>query len=100
MAKYTDDAVPWPYKSLDRVSVRPVTLLSWADNATGQPRYQQQIRSASFTLPAAKAQKPGYHEDVSRGAILEAQREIWLLTLPTWAKGFVAPTPALKPSEG
>lgn len=101
MAKYTDDGQPWPYKSLDRISVRPVTLLSWADNATGQPRYQQQIRSASFTLPAAaKSQKSGYHEDVSRGAILEAQREIWLLTLPTWAKGFVAPTPALKSSEG
>jgi len=94
MAKYTDDSQPWPYKSLDRISVRPVTLLSWADNATGQTRYQQQIRSASFDLPAApKRQKAGYHEDVTRGAIIEAEREIWLLSLPSWAKGYVAPKP-------
>ena len=100
MAKYTDDSQPWPYKSLDRISVRPVTLLSWADNATGQTRYQQQIRSTSFTLPAApKQQKAGYHEDVTRGAIIEAEREIWLLSLPSWAKGFVAPKPLFTSGE-
>lgn len=96
MAKYTDDSQPWPYKSIDRISVRPVTLLSWADNATGQTRYQQQIRNAQFSLPASvKQQKSGYHEDVTRGAVLEAEREIWLLSLPSWAKGYVAPQPAL-----
>jgi len=100
MAKYTDDSQPWPYKSLDRISVRPVTLLSWADNATAQTRYQQQIRSTSFTLPAApKQQEAGYHEDVTRGAIIEAEREIWLLSLPSWAKGFVAPKPLFTSGE-
>jgi len=97
MAKYTDDSQPWPYKSLDRISVRPVTLLSWADNATGEKRYEQQIRSARFTLPPAVKQTVGtYHEDVTRGAMLEAERETWLLTLPAFAPGYVAPQSAAR----
>jgi len=52
MAPYTDDNRPWPYPSLDRISVIIVPFLSWADNALGQSRYQQQVRSASFNLPA------------------------------------------------
>jgi hypothetical protein len=92
MARFTDPAVPWPYKSLDQIRVRPVPLLSWADNATGKKRYQQQIRSATFTLPpAVKPASGGYHEDVTRGAITEAERETWLLSLPSFATGYVAP---------
>lgn len=87
MAKYTDDSQPWPYKTLDRISVRPIPLLSWADNATSTSRYQQQIRSATFSLPPAGKK----HADATRGAVMEAQRETWLLTLPSWAKGYVAP---------
>ncbi|TPG59316.1 alginate lyase family protein [Ewingella americana] len=100
MAKYTDDGQPWPYKTIDRISVRPVPLLSWADNATGSSRYQQQIRSATFSLPpAGKKLSGGYHADVTRGAVMEAERETWLLSLPSWAKGYVAPQPALKTGD-
>lgn len=100
MAKYTDDAQPWPYKTLDRISIRPVPLLSWADNATGASRYQQQIRRATFHLPRAGEQRQGgYHADVTRGAIIEAERETWLLSLPSWAKGYVAPEPALRTGD-
>src|SRR5476649_1859036 len=64
MARFTDDAVPWPYPSLDQIRVRPVPLLSWADNATGERRYEQQIRSARFTLPPAVKKTAGaYHDD-------------------------------------
>lgn len=92
MARFTDPALPWPYKSLDQIRVRPVPLLSWADNATGEKRYEQQIRSARFTLPrAVKPASGGYHEDVTRGAVMEAERETWLLSLPSFAKGYVAP---------
>ncbi|WP_243701012.1 MULTISPECIES: alginate lyase family protein [Rahnella] len=92
MARFTDPALPWPYKSLDQIRVRPVPLLSWADNATGEKRYEQQIRSATFTLPrAVKPASGGYHEDVTRGAVMEAERETWLLSLPSFAKGYVAP---------
>ena len=92
MARFTDPALPWPYKSLDQIRVRPVPLLSWADNATGEKRYEQQIRSATFTLPrAVKPASGGYHEDVTRGAVMEAERETWLLLLPSFAKGYVAP---------
>ena len=92
MARFTDPNVAWPYKSLDQIRVRPVALLSWADNGTGETRYQQQIRSANFTLPSAgKSASGGYHEDVTRGAVMEAEREIWLLSLPSFAVGYVAP---------
>lgn len=92
MARFTDPALPWPYKSLDQIRVRPVPLLSWADNATGEKRYEQQIRSATFTLPrAVKPASGGYHENVTRGAVMEAERETWLLSLPSFAKGYVAP---------
>lgn len=92
MARFTDPALPWPYKSLDQIRVRPVPLLSWADNATGEKRYEQQIRSATFTLPrGVKPASGGYHEDVTRGAVMEAERETWLLSLPSFAKGYVAP---------
>ncbi|MBU9828216.1 alginate lyase family protein [Rahnella perminowiae] len=94
MARFTDPAVPWPYKSLDQIRVRPVPLLSWADNATGEKRYEQYIRSAKFTLPpAVKPASGGYHEDVTRGAVMEAERDTWLLSLPSFAAGYVAPQP-------
>lgn len=97
MAHFTDDTVPWPYPSIDQIRVRPVPLLSWADNATGEKRYQQQIRSARFTLPPAVKKTVGtYHEDVTRGAMLEAERETWLLTLPAFAPGYVAPQSAAR----
>lgn len=92
MARFTNPALPWPYKSLDQIRVRPVPLLSWADNAIGEKRYEQQIRSATFTLPrAVKPASGGYHEDVTRGAVMEAERETWLLSLPSFATGYVAP---------
>ena len=94
MARFTDPAVLWPYKSLDQIRVRPVPLLSWADNATGEKRYEHYIRSAKFTLPPAlKPASGGYHEDVTRGAVMEAERETWLLSLPSFAAGYVAPQP-------
>lgn len=94
MARFTDPSVPWPYKSLDQIRVRPVPLLSWADNATGEKRYEQYIRSAKFTLPPAmKPASGGYHEDVTRGAVMEAERDTWLLSLPSFAAGYVAPQP-------
>ncbi|WP_449632133.1 alginate lyase family protein [Rahnella aceris] len=94
MARFTDPSVPWPYKSLDQIRVRPVPLLSWADNATGENRYEQYIRSAKFTLPpAVKPASGGYHEDLTRGAVMEAERETWLLSLPSFAAGYVAPQP-------
>jgi len=97
MAQFTDDTVPWPYPSIDQIRVRPVPLLSWADNATGEKRYEQQIRSAGFTLPPAVKKTAGtYHEDVTRGAMLEAERETWLLTLPAFAPGYVAPQSAAR----
>ena len=90
MARYTDPAVPWPYKTIDQIRVRPVPLLSWADNGTGDKRYEQQIRRATFNLPpAGKPASGGYHEDVTRGAVMEAERETWLLSLPSYAKGYV-----------
>jgi hypothetical protein len=87
MAQYSNEAKPWPYKTLDRISVRVVPLLSWADNGIGQPRYESPIRAASFSLPTA-THKPGekgeYHANARRGAIIEAQRETWLTSLPAW----------------
>lgn len=92
MARFTDPGVAWPYKSLDQIRVRPVPLLSWADNATGEKRYEQQIRRATFTLPpAGQSASGGYHQDVTRGAVTEAGRETWLLSLPSFAAGYVAP---------
>lgn len=35
----------------------------------------------------------GYHEDVTRGAVMEAERETWLISLPSFATGYVAPQP-------
>ncbi|WP_425273602.1 alginate lyase family protein [Rahnella contaminans] len=95
MARYTDASVPWPYKTIDQIRVRPVPLLSWADNGTGGQRYEQQIRRARFELPSAgKPAAGGYHEDVTRGAVMEAERETWLLSLPAFAAGYVAPQAA------
>lgn len=76
MAQYSDNVKPWPYKSLDRIGVRIVPLLSWADNASGKARYQQQVRSATFRLPEG-----GHQADSARGAIAQAQRETWLTSL-------------------
>lgn len=78
MAPYTDDTHPWPYKSLDRIGVRLIPLLSSADNALHTSRYRQQIDRASFTL--GSTEKAG--KDPRRGAIIDAQRETWLLSLP------------------
>ncbi len=92
MARYTDPLVPWPYESLDEIRVRPVPLLSWADNAIGENRYEQHIRSATFSLPpGAKPTSDGYDQQVTRGAVMEAERETWLLSLPSFAAGYVAP---------
>ncbi|MFZ4832097.1 alginate lyase family protein [Rouxiella sp. Mn2063] len=94
MAPYTDDNRPWPYPSLDRVSVIIVPFLSWADNALGQSRYQQQVRSASFNLP--EATHGGKHKNDGKGEILEAEQATWLTSLPAGTTDFVAPHPALK----
>ncbi len=102
MAHFTNDRTPWPYQTLDQIRVRPVPLLSWADNATGEKRYERQIRRAAFTLPPAmpaiKETVGGHHDDAARGAVLEAGRETWLLTLPSFAIGYIAPLSAPQPA--
>ncbi|MBP2168888.1 hypothetical protein J2125_002080 [Erwinia toletana] len=81
MAPYTRDARTWPYKSLDRVSVRLIPLLSLADNRLHDSRYQRLIQQAQFN--SGNTQK-GYEQDVERGAVIQAQRETWLLSQPHW----------------
>ncbi|KQN52083.1 alginate lyase [Serratia sp. Leaf50] len=95
MAQFVSGTKPWPYKSLDQLGVRVVPLLSWADNGTGQNRYQQQIRSAHYLFTDTqtndgkagnKETQPKPHKDATRGATIEAQRETWLTSLPLWAE--------------
>ncbi|MFS2221592.1 alginate lyase family protein [Pantoea sp. B65] len=81
MAPYTSDARPWPYKSLDRVSERLIPLLSLADNRLHDTRYQRQIQQADFSRGE---QAEGDPQEVGRGAVIQAQRETWLLSQPHW----------------
>lgn len=72
MAQWTDSTRPWPYQSRDRICERLIPLLSQADNSLHEPRYQQFVRRATFHAP----------DKTQRGALIEAQRETWLLSLP------------------
>ncbi|MDY0927344.1 alginate lyase family protein [Enterobacter sp. CFBP8995] len=69
MAPYSDASKVWPWKNRDRVSQRIIPLLSMADNSLQQPRYQQWIRQTQW-------------KDQSSGAVMQAQRDTWLLSLP------------------
>lgn len=69
MAPYSDANKVWPWKNRDRVSQRIIPLLSMADNSLQQPRYQQWIMQTRWT-------------DQQSGAVLQAQRDTWLLSLP------------------
>jgi hypothetical protein len=102
LAPYSDQTKVWPYKSLDRIGVRIVPLLSWADNAIAEPRYARQILAASYRLATpnlGQGHKTGERPDAARGAIIEAQRETWLLSLPLSAEGFTPPTPLPSPGK-
>lgn len=72
IAPWTDSNRPWPYQSRDRISERLIPLLSQADNSLHQARYQQLVRQATFRA----------RDKTQRGALAEAQRETWLLSLP------------------
>jgi len=69
MAPYSDAAKVWPWKNRDRVSQRIIPLLSMADNSLQQPRYQQWIMQTHW-------------KDQKSGAVRQAQRDTWLLSLP------------------
>ncbi len=73
MAPYSDDRKPWPWKNRERVSVRLIPLLSLADNSLKSHRYQRWIDHASWSLPETSS---------SKGAVMQAQRDTWLLSLP------------------
>ncbi|WP_343553258.1 alginate lyase family protein [Pantoea sp.] len=70
MAPYSDATKAWPWKNRDRVSQRLIPLLSIADNSLQQPRYQHWIQQTQWS------------NDKSRGAVMQAQRDTWLLSLP------------------
>lgn len=80
MAPYSQDSRPWPYPSLDRISVRLIPLLSQADNALGTHDYATYIRQAAFTPPGIG--DDDYGHDVALGAVIQAERDTWLLSLP------------------
>lgn len=86
MAQYSNESTPWPYKSLDKSRVRIIPLLSWADNGLGKPRYQQQIRSATFELPKVLKSKAVNPMEATQGAVIEARSDTWLTSLPAWVK--------------
>ena len=69
MAPYSDASKVWPWKNRDRVSERVIPLLSAADNSLQQPRYQRWITQETWT-------------NNKRGAVMQAQRDSWLLSLP------------------
>ena len=69
MAPYSDATKLWPWKNRDRVSQRIIPLLSMADNSLQQPRYQQWIMQTQW-------------KDQKSGAVRQAQRDTWLLSLP------------------
>ena len=79
MAPFSDDQKQWPYKSMDRVSVRIIPLLSLADNRLQDDRYQRWIAQADFAAA-------GRQQGEKRGAVIDAQRETWLLSLPRGAQ--------------
>lgn len=68
LAPYSNPDKVWPWKNRDRVSQRLIPLLSTADNSLQQPRYQQWIMQTDWTA--------------LRGAVMQAQRDTWLLSLP------------------
>ncbi|EJL81094.1 alginate lyase family protein [Pantoea sp. GM01] len=69
MAPYSDASKVWPWKNRNRVSERVIPLLSAADNSLQQPRYQRWITQETWT-------------NNKRGAVMQAQRDSWLLSLP------------------
>jgi hypothetical protein len=85
MAPYTDSGHDWPWKNRDRVSVRMIPLLSLADNSLKTPRYQAWIDKADWQLPVTTGDK--YEAGIERGAVIQAERETWLLSLPRSVKG-------------
>ncbi|CCG89053.1 hypothetical protein EPIR_3690 [Erwinia piriflorinigrans CFBP 5888] len=74
MTPFSDGSKPW--RSVDHISVRLIPLLSQADNQLGSDRYQQAIRQTTWTLPEGGA---------ARGAVLDAQRDCWLLSQPRFS---------------
>lgn len=76
MTPFSDGSKPWPWRGVDRIGVRLIPLLSQADNQLGSDRYQQAIRQTTWTLPEGGA---------ARGAVLDAQRDCWLLAQPRFS---------------
>ncbi|CAO98430.1 alginate lyase family protein [Erwinia tasmaniensis] len=76
MVPFSDGRQRWPWRSLDPIGVRLIPLLSQADNQLGSDRYQQAIRQTAWTLPERGA---------ARGAMLDAQRDCWLLSQPRFS---------------
>ena len=69
MAPYSQQSTPWPWKNRERVSLRLIPLLSLADNSLHSDRYRRWIVSADWAVP------------VEQGAIIQARRDSWLLSL-------------------
>lgn len=80
MAPYSDPMKPWPWKNRDRVSLRLIPLLSLADNSLNTRRYQPFIQQADWSLAENKALTPQARAE--RGAAADAEREVWLFSLP------------------
>ncbi|ORM66733.1 alginate lyase [Pantoea rwandensis] len=76
MAPYSDARTPWPWKNRERMSIRLIPLLSLTDNSLRSDRYQRWIESADWMPPAEQ------DTSMARGAIIQAQRDTWLLSLP------------------
>ncbi|MGG7667129.1 alginate lyase family protein [Yersinia sp. J1] len=76
MAPYIDKNLDWPYPTRDRFGIRLIPLLSQADKALGQPRYQHWIALGSFSPPTGKSVAK------ARGAVNGALRDNWLLQAP------------------
>ncbi|MGK3113550.1 alginate lyase family protein [Candidatus Pantoea formicae] len=85
LAPYSNDVTPWPWKNRDRISVRLIPLLSLADNSLKSSHYQRWIDAANWSLPAVS--DDSYEADIARGAVIQAERETWLLSLPLTHKG-------------
>ncbi|ERK12311.1 putative exported protein [Pantoea sp. AS-PWVM4] len=72
LAPYSDPVKPWPWKNRDRVSQRIIPLLSLADNSLHQTRWESAIARTDWTAFSGSA----------RGAVEQAQRDTWLISLP------------------
>ena len=72
LAPYSDPVKPWPWKNRDRVSQRIIPLLSLADNSLHQTRWESAIAHTDWTAFSGSA----------RGAVGQAQRDTWLISLP------------------